>query len=126
MSHRMLRKEQVEGGDFVVFLLAENGKKVSMSQSKLNEKLAEAQENKYQNILNKLKPKNGDHILDVGCGIGGNAEFLAKKGYELETLSPDDFQRSVINEKFNGKIPFHHCKFEKFQPKKKVLFFFTY
>ena len=74
---------------------------------------------RYIEHLASYIPNDVKLILDVGCGIGGNAEFLAKKGYDLETLSPDDFQRSVINEKFNGKIPFHHCKFEKFQPEKK-------
>ena len=74
---------------------------------------------RYIEHLASYIPDDVKLILDVGCGIGGNAEFLAKKGYDLETLSPDDFQRSVINEKFNGKIPFHHCKFEKFQPEKK-------
>jgi len=58
MNHRMLRKEQVEGGDFVVFLVAENGKKVSMSQSKLNEKLAEAEDQKLLDEYNKLNPKS--------------------------------------------------------------------
>ena len=53
-------------------------------------------------------------------GINGQdgsylAELLLKKGYEIETLSPDDFQKKVIKEKFNDKIPFHHCKFENFQ-----------
>ena len=72
---------------------------------------------RYIEHLASYIPDDVKLILDVGCGIGGNAEFLAKKGYNLETLSPDDFQRSVINEKFNGKIPFHHCKFEKFQSK---------
>ena len=53
MNHRMLRKEQVEGGEFVVFLVAENGLKVSMSQSKLNEKLAEAEDQKLlMSIIN--------------------------------------------------------------------------
>ena len=58
MNHRMLRKEQIEGGDFVVFLVAENGKKVSMSQSKLNEKLAEAEDQKLLDEYNKLNPKS--------------------------------------------------------------------
>ena len=58
MNHRMLRKEQVEGGDFVVFLVAENGMKVSMSQSKLNEKLAEAEDQKLLDEYNKLNPKS--------------------------------------------------------------------
>jgi len=58
MNHRMLRKEQVEGGDFVVFLVDENGIKVSMSQSKLNEKLAEAEDQKLLDEYNKLNPKS--------------------------------------------------------------------
>ena len=58
MNHRMLRKEQIEGGDFVVFLVAENGNKVSMSQSKLNEKLAEAEDQKLLDEYNKLNPKS--------------------------------------------------------------------
>ena len=58
MNHRMLRKEQVEGGDFVVFLVAENGTRVSMSQSKLNEKLAEAEDQKLLDEYNKLNPKS--------------------------------------------------------------------
>ena len=58
-------------------------------------------------------------ILDVGCGIGGNADYLHNKGYHIETLSPDDFQRTVIDEKFKGEMKFHHCKFEKFDPQQK-------
>ena len=58
MNHKMLRKEQVEGGEFVVFLVAENGKKVSMSQSKLNEKLAEAEDQKLLDEYNKSNPKS--------------------------------------------------------------------
>ena len=58
MNHRMLRKEQVEGGEFVVFLVAENGLKVSMSQSKLNEKLAEAEDQKLLDEYAKSNPKS--------------------------------------------------------------------
>ena len=40
----------------------------------------------------------------MGCGIGGNTEFLIEKGYTLETLSPDDFQKSIILKKFDHQI----------------------
>ena len=63
-------------------------------------------------------PNEVNSILDVGCGIGGNAEYLINQGYVVETLSPDDFQKSTIAEKFNNQMTFHHCKFEKFQPEK--------
>jgi cyclopropane-fatty-acyl-phospholipid synthase len=43
------------------------------------ETLDEAQEAKSQLILKKLNLKPGMHILDIGCGWGGLANFLAKK-----------------------------------------------
>ena len=57
MSHRMLRKEQVNG-DCVVFLVDEKGKKMSMHQSELNEKLAEAEDQKLLDEYNKLNPQS--------------------------------------------------------------------
>ena len=38
--------------------------------------LLEAQNNKYQKLINLLKPKNGSKILEIGCGWGGFAEYL--------------------------------------------------
>ena len=46
----------------------------------------------------------------------GNADYLQKMGYLVEALSPDEFQKSVIAEKFDEAMTFHHCKFEKFNP----------
>ena len=74
---------------------------------------------RYIENLSSFIPKDVKSILDVGCGIGGNTKFLMNIGYELEALSPDDFQKSVIKEKFASKVPFHHCKFEAFQTDKK-------
>jgi len=73
-------------------------------------------QNRYIEHLASYIPENVKSILDVGCGIGGNADYLQKKGYLVEALSPDEFQKSVIAEKFNGAMTFHHCKFEKFNP----------
>ncbi len=73
---------------------------------------------RYIEHLESFIPKKVDLILDVGCGIGGNTAFLINKGYIVETLSPDDFQKLIIKEKFNGEVPFYHCKFEKFEPHK--------
>ena len=75
-------------------------------------------QNRYIEHLASFIPETVKTILDVGCGIGGNADYLQNKGFKVETLSPDDFQRSVIDEKFKGAMVFHHCKFEKFNPEK--------
>ena len=75
-------------------------------------------QNRYIEHLASFIPEDVSSVLDVGCGIGGNAKYLQNNGYDIETLSPDDFQKSVIDEKFNGSMKFHHCKFEKFKPTK--------
>ncbi len=43
-----------------------------------DETLEKAQINKYNNLINLVKPKNGDKILEIGCGWGGFAEHVAK------------------------------------------------
>ncbi|MFG6303781.1 class I SAM-dependent methyltransferase [Corynebacterium hesseae] len=42
--------------------------------------LDEAQENKYRLIFDKLRLKEGDRHLDVGCGWGGMVRYAAKRG----------------------------------------------
>ena len=59
---------------------------------------------RYIEHLASYIPDDVKLILDVGCGIGGNAEFLAKKGYDLETLSPDDFQNLTSFSELNSHI----------------------
>ena len=75
-------------------------------------------QDRYIEHLASFIPNEVNSILDVGCGIGGYAEYLINQGYVVETLSPDDFQKSTIAEKFNNQMTFHHCKFEKFQSEK--------
>ena len=42
--------------------------------------LEEAQENKYRLIFDKLRLKEGDRHLDVGCGWGGMVRYAARRG----------------------------------------------
>ena len=59
--------------------------------------IKKAQE-RYIDHLASLIPEGVNSILDVGCGIGGNAAYLMDKGFQVETLSPDSYQHSVIDE----------------------------
>ena len=43
------------------------------------ENLSDAQNNKYQKLIDLIKPNNGDRVLEIGCGWGGFAEYLGKK-----------------------------------------------
>ena len=76
--------------------------------------LSEAQNNKYQKLINLIKPNNGDKVLEIGCGWGGFAEYLGKK-YDVKldciTISKKQFEyakkrifKCGLNEKVNIEI----------------------
>ncbi len=73
---------------------------------------------RYIEHLATFIPNGVRTILDVGCGLGGNAAYLRDLGYAVETLSPDVYQEKVIQEKFGGAIPFYRTKFEHFNEDK--------
>ena len=54
-------------------------------------------------------------ILDLGCGVGGNAAYLQERGFDIDVLSPDPYQEKVIKKKFNGAMEFFKSKFENFE-----------
>ena len=57
--------------------------------------LLEAQNNKYQKLINLLKPTNGSKILEIGCGWGGFAEYIGTN-YNIKldciTISKKQFE----------------------------------
>ena len=76
--------------------------------------LAEAQNNKYQKLINLINPNNGDKVLEIGCGWGGFAEYIGKK-YDVKldciTISQKQFEytkerihKCGLNEKVNIEI----------------------
>ena len=76
--------------------------------------LSEAQNNKYQKLIDLIKPNNGDKVLEIGCGWGGFAEYIGKK-YDVKldciTISKKQFEytkerihKCGLNEKVNIEI----------------------
>jgi len=79
-----------------------------------NKDLSDAQNNKYQKLIDLIQPNNGDKILEIGCGWGGFAEYIGKK-YDVKldciTISKKQFEyakerihRCGLNEKVNIEI----------------------
>ena len=62
---------------------------------KNDETLEKAQINKYNKLIDLIKPKPGNKILEIGCGWGGFAEQLAKE-YDIKldciTISKKQFE----------------------------------
>ena len=78
---------------------------------KKNKNLSDAQNNKYQKLIDLIQPNHGDKVLEIGCGWGGFAEYLGKK-YDVKldciTISKKQFEyakerihKCGLNEKVN-------------------------
>ena len=52
--------------------------------------LGAAQDAKYRRILDRLQARDGDRVLEIGCGWGGFAELAVRDGLQVTglTLSP--------------------------------------
>jgi cyclopropane-fatty-acyl-phospholipid synthase len=68
------------------------------------ETLEQAQRNKYASICDRMRLKPGDHVLEIGCGWGGFAEYaIGERGARVTglTLSREqhDFARRRLFER---------------------------
>ena len=72
--------------------------------------LKNAQENKCLRIINELGIKENDHILEIGCGWGGFAEYTARKtGAHITaiTISKEQYEyslRRIENSGLNNRV----------------------
>ena len=62
------------------------------------ESLEKAQEQKYASMVDQMGAQPGDHVLEIGCGWGGFAEYAAKeRGLKVTclTISQEQFNYAV-------------------------------
>lgn len=69
----------------------------------------------YTKKLFSFIPQGISTVLDVGCGIGGNAKYLLERGFNVEGLAPDALQQEKFIKNTNGQVPFYLTRFEDFQ-----------
>jgi cyclopropane-fatty-acyl-phospholipid synthase len=79
-----------------------------------SEQLEEAQHRKYASVYERIAPPEGGHLLEIGCGWGGFAEFAAKeRGAKITglTISPEQYKfasermfRQGLNEKVSIEL----------------------
>ncbi len=69
------------------------------------ESLEAAQEAKYASLIDEMGVKEGDHVLEIGCGWGGFAEYAAaKRGLRVTglTISEEQFKYAAERIKSAG------------------------
>ena len=77
---------------------------------KTNDNLEKAQKNKYQKLIDLLEVKDGNKVLEIGCGWGGFSEYLAKNynvTIDCITISKKQFEftKNRINDAgLNNKV----------------------
>jgi len=75
-----------------------------------NDSLEQAQQNKYQKLIDLLEVKDGDKVLEIGCGWGGFSEYFAKNynvTIDCITISKKQFEftKNRINDAgLNNKV----------------------
>ena len=102
------------GNDFFSLWLDETLTYSSAIFENENQALSEAQNNKYQKLINLLKPEENSKVLEIGCGWGGFAEYFGKKynaKLDCITISKKQYDfakerihRAGLNEKVNIEI----------------------
>ena len=113
-SKENIAKHYDLGNDFFSLWLDETLTYSSAIFDDHNKDLSDAQNNKYQKLINLIQPNNGDKVLEIGCGWGGFAEYLGKN-YQVKldciTISKKQFEFAKerihncgLNEKVNIEI----------------------
>ena len=75
-----------------------------------NDSLEIAQKNKYQKLIDLLDVKDGNRVLEIGCGWGGFSEYLAKNynvSIDCITISKKQFEftkKRISDAGLNNKV----------------------
>lgn len=79
----------------------------------------QAAQKRYLDNLISFIPKGTRTILDVGCGVGGNAAKLTSLGYKVTGICPDPYQGKLFRENTKGKAGFKLTTLENFKTDQK-------
>ena len=88
------------GNDFYALWLDETMTYSSAYFKTGQESLEKAQIQKYESMVDQMGAKPGDHVLEIGCGWGGFAEYAAKeRGLKVTGLTISREQRDYAVER---------------------------
>ncbi len=91
--------------------------------SKPTDNLEIAQKNKYKKLAELVSVKDGDNILEIGCGWGGFSEFLGKE-YECNitaiTISKEQYnfaKKRISKAHLENKVEIKYCDYRNIDGK---------
>ena len=109
-SREYISKHYDLGNEFFSIWLDKTLTYSSAIYEKPTDNLSNAQINKYNKLIDFIKPKSGDKILEVGCGWGGFAEHIAKNHdikLDCITISKKQLEfakKRIFNAGLNEKV----------------------
>ncbi len=109
-SKKYISKHYDLGNDFFSLWLDKSLTYSSAVYKSDKDDLEIAQRNKFQELINLMNIKDGNKVLEIGCGWGGFAEFLAKN-YDVSvdciTISKNQYEftkKKIFNSGLNNKV----------------------
>jgi len=109
-SKEYISKHYDLGNEFFSIWLDKTLTYSSAIYEKPTDNLSNAQINKYNKLIDFIKPKPGDKVLEIGCGWGGFAEHLTKN-YDVKldciTISKKQLEfakKRIFNAGLNEKV----------------------
>ena len=109
-SKKYISKHYDLGNEFFSSWLDKSLTYSSAVYKKEKDDLEIAQRNKFQELINLMNIKDGNKVLEIGCGWGGFAEFLAKN-YDVSvdciTISKNQYEftkKKIFNSGLNNKV----------------------
>ena len=109
-SKEYISKHYDLGNEFFSIWLDKTLTYSSAIYEKPTDNLSNAQINKYNKLIDFIKPKSGDKVLEVGCGWGGFAEHFAKNHdikLDCITISKKQLEfarKRIFNAGLNEKV----------------------
>ena len=109
-SIKYISKHYDLGNDFFSLWLDNTLTYSSAIYDNQNDSLEQAQKNKFDKLINLLNIRDGNKVLEIGCGWGGFAEYLAKKhnvSIDCITISKNQFEftkKRIFDANLNNKV----------------------
>jgi len=113
MRSRMVAKRHYNLGNDLFLSFLDDYQQYSCGYFKQTDDLDQAQQDKLALIARKLQLSGSDHVLDIGCGWGGLARYVATHhGCRVTAINISKHQLRYARDRCKGlSVDFHECDY---------------